>query len=166
MRDKQEVMARGIMARRVIHYAQLRLPAPDELAQYLAHRCAVAGAARARFDNRSSTAIFETRSLHSSAGLAPASPTIATAGNPDRLGPQPVGGSELCPRHREHSHAVMPGGLESRRRHPRRSPPRVETVIGSAVDRIAGCAIVAGEPSPLVAASRRQLDFLIRALGL
>lgn len=47
-RDEQEAMAR-----RIIHYAQLRLLARDEHAQYVAHRCAVAGAARAPFDDRS-----------------------------------------------------------------------------------------------------------------
>jgi type II secretory pathway predicted ATPase ExeA len=40
------------MARRIIHYAQLRLLSRDELAQYVAHRCAVVGAARAPFDDR------------------------------------------------------------------------------------------------------------------
>ena len=53
-RDEQEAMAR-----RIIHYAQLRLLSRDELAQYVAHRCAVAGAARAPFDDRSLDAIFE-----------------------------------------------------------------------------------------------------------
>jgi general secretion pathway protein A len=47
------------MARRIIHYAQLRLLSRDELAQYVAHRCAVAGAARAPFDDRALDAIFE-----------------------------------------------------------------------------------------------------------
>ena len=53
-RDEQEAMAR-----RIIHYAQLRLLSRDELAQYVAHRCAVAGAARAPFDDRALDAIFE-----------------------------------------------------------------------------------------------------------
>ena len=52
--DEQEAMAR-----RIIHYAQLRLLSRDELAQYVAHRCAVAGAARAPFDDRALDAIFE-----------------------------------------------------------------------------------------------------------
>jgi len=49
------------MARRIIHYAyaQLRLLARDELTHYVAHRCAVAGAARVSFDERSLDAIFE-----------------------------------------------------------------------------------------------------------
>ena len=42
-----------------IHYAQLRLLSRDELAQYIAHRCAVAGAARTPFDDRSLDALFE-----------------------------------------------------------------------------------------------------------
>lgn len=53
-RDDQEAMAR-----RIIHYAQLRLLSRDELTQYVAHRCAIAGAARAPFDDRSLDAIFE-----------------------------------------------------------------------------------------------------------
>ena len=53
-RDEQEAMAR-----RIIHYAQLRLLSRDELTQYVAHRCAVAGAARAPFDDRALDAIFE-----------------------------------------------------------------------------------------------------------
>ena len=53
-RDEQEAMAR-----RIIHYAQLRLLSRDELAQYVAHRCAIAGAARAPFDDRALDAIFE-----------------------------------------------------------------------------------------------------------
>ena len=47
------------MARRIIHYAQLRLLSRDEIAQYVAHRCAVADAARAPFDDGSLDAIFE-----------------------------------------------------------------------------------------------------------
>jgi type II secretory pathway predicted ATPase ExeA len=53
-RDEQEAMAR-----RISHYAQLRLLSRDELAQYVAHRCAVAGTARVPFDDRSLDAIFE-----------------------------------------------------------------------------------------------------------
>ena len=53
-RDEQEAMAR-----RIIHYAQLRLLSRDELTHYVAHRCAVAGAARVPFDERSLDAIFE-----------------------------------------------------------------------------------------------------------
>jgi type II secretory pathway predicted ATPase ExeA len=45
--------------RRIIRYAQLRLLSRDELAQYVAHRCAIAGAARPPFDDRSLDAIFE-----------------------------------------------------------------------------------------------------------
>lgn len=53
-RDEQEAMAR-----RIVHYAQLRLLAREELAQYVAHRCAVAGAAHVPFDDRTLDAIFE-----------------------------------------------------------------------------------------------------------
>ena len=53
-RDEQEAMAR-----RIVHYAQLRLLSRDELAHYVAHRCAVAGAARGPFDERTLDAIFE-----------------------------------------------------------------------------------------------------------
>ena len=53
-RDEQEAMAR-----RLVFYAQLRLLSREELAQYVAHRCAVAGAARVPFDDRSLDAIFE-----------------------------------------------------------------------------------------------------------
>jgi type II secretory pathway predicted ATPase ExeA len=53
-RDEQEAMAR-----RIIHYAQLRLLSRDELAQYIAYRCAVTGTARAPFDDRPLDAIFE-----------------------------------------------------------------------------------------------------------
>jgi hypothetical protein len=47
------------MARRIAHYAQLRLLSREELAQYVAHRCAVAGAARVPFDERTLDALFE-----------------------------------------------------------------------------------------------------------
>jgi general secretion pathway protein A len=53
-RDDQEAMAR-----RIVHYAQLRLLSRAELAQYIAHRCAVAGAARIPFDDRTLDALFE-----------------------------------------------------------------------------------------------------------
>jgi type II secretory pathway predicted ATPase ExeA len=53
-RDEHEAMAR-----RIIHYAQLRLLSREELTQYVAHRCAVVGAARVPFDDRSLDAIFE-----------------------------------------------------------------------------------------------------------
>lgn len=53
-RDDQEAMAR-----RIVHYAQLRLLSREELAQYVAHRCAVAGAARVPFDERTLDALFE-----------------------------------------------------------------------------------------------------------
>jgi type II secretory pathway predicted ATPase ExeA len=53
-RDEHEAMAR-----RIIHYAQLRLLSREELTQYVAHRCAVAGAARVPFDDRALDAIFE-----------------------------------------------------------------------------------------------------------
>lgn len=53
-RDEQEAMAR-----RIVHYAQLRVLSREELAQYVAHRCAVAGATRVPFDDRTLDAIFE-----------------------------------------------------------------------------------------------------------
>jgi general secretion pathway protein A len=53
-RDEQEAMAR-----RIVHYAQLRLLSRDETAHYVAHRCAVAGATRVPFDERSLDALFE-----------------------------------------------------------------------------------------------------------
>lgn len=53
-RDEQEAMAR-----RIVHYAQLRLLSRDELARYVAHRCAVAGAAKVPFDDRTLDALFE-----------------------------------------------------------------------------------------------------------
>jgi len=53
-RDDQEAMAR-----RIVHYAQLRLLSREELAQYVAHHCAVAGAARVPFDDRTLDALFE-----------------------------------------------------------------------------------------------------------
>ena len=53
-RDDQEAMAR-----RIVHYAQLRLLSCEELAQYVAHRGAVAGAARIPFDERTLDALFE-----------------------------------------------------------------------------------------------------------
>ncbi len=53
-RDEQEAMAR-----RIVHYAQLRLLSRDELAHYVTHRCAVAGAARPPFDDRTLDALFE-----------------------------------------------------------------------------------------------------------
>jgi hypothetical protein len=51
--------AHEAMARRIIHYAELRLRSRDELTPYVAHSCAVAGAARAPFDDRALDAIFE-----------------------------------------------------------------------------------------------------------
>jgi general secretion pathway protein A len=53
-RDDQEAMAR-----RIVHYAQLRLLSRDEISAYVAHRCAVAGAARVPFDDRTLDALFE-----------------------------------------------------------------------------------------------------------
>jgi general secretion pathway protein A len=53
-RDDQEAMAR-----RIVHYAQLRLLSREELAQYVAHRCTVAGATRVPFDDRTLDALFE-----------------------------------------------------------------------------------------------------------
>jgi len=53
-RDEQEAMAR-----RIIHYAQLRLLSREEIAQYVTHRCTVAGASRVPFDDRTLDALFE-----------------------------------------------------------------------------------------------------------
>jgi general secretion pathway protein A len=47
------------MARRIIHYAQLRLLSRDEVDTYVAHRCALAGAATSPFDARCLDAFFE-----------------------------------------------------------------------------------------------------------
>lgn len=47
------------MARRIIHYAQLRLLSRDEVETYIAHRCTIAGAATVPFDPRALEAIFE-----------------------------------------------------------------------------------------------------------
>ena len=47
------------MARRIAHYAQLRLLSREELAQYVAHRCTVASATRVPFDERTLDALFE-----------------------------------------------------------------------------------------------------------
>jgi general secretion pathway protein A len=53
-RDDQEALAR-----RIVHYSQLRLLTREELGQYVAHRCALAGAAKALFDDRAIDALFE-----------------------------------------------------------------------------------------------------------
>jgi len=53
-RDDQEAMAR-----RIIHYAQLRLLSREETETYVAHRCALAGAAQTPFDPRALDALFE-----------------------------------------------------------------------------------------------------------
>lgn len=47
------------MARRIIHYCQLRLLSRDEVDTYVAHRCTVAGASTLPFDPRALDAIFE-----------------------------------------------------------------------------------------------------------
>jgi type II secretory pathway predicted ATPase ExeA len=47
------------MARRIIHYAQLRLLSRDEVETYVAHRCTLAGAATLPFDPRGLDALFE-----------------------------------------------------------------------------------------------------------
>ena len=53
-RDDQEAMAR-----RIIHYAQLRLLSREEVDTYVAHRCALAGASTPPFDARALDALFE-----------------------------------------------------------------------------------------------------------
>jgi general secretion pathway protein A len=47
------------VARRIVHYAALRLLSRDEVEQYVAHRCAVAGSSQVPFDAASLDAIFE-----------------------------------------------------------------------------------------------------------
>ncbi len=75
-RDEQEAMAR-----RIVHYAQLRLLSRDELARYVAHRCAVAGSAKVPFDDRTLDAMFEIGrgNLRATDDLALKSPTYAAA---------------------------------------------------------------------------------------
>jgi general secretion pathway protein A len=53
-REDQEAVAK-----RISHYAQLRLLSRDETETYLAHRCTIAGAKDMPFDQRSKDAIFE-----------------------------------------------------------------------------------------------------------
>jgi general secretion pathway protein A len=53
-RDDQEAMAR-----RISHYAHLRLLTRAELATYVAHRCTLAGATTVPFDERALDAVFE-----------------------------------------------------------------------------------------------------------
>ena len=98
-RDDQEAMAR-----RIIHYAQLRLLSRDELAQYVAHRCAIAGAARAPFDDRSLDAIFEIGrgNLRATDDLAFKSLDYAAAVMPPSLS------STSSPRARTSGHDVRP----------------------------------------------------------
>jgi general secretion pathway protein A len=52
--DEQEAIAR-----RLVHYAQLRLLSRDEMQTYVVHRCTLAGAAHSPFDVRSLDALFE-----------------------------------------------------------------------------------------------------------
>jgi len=47
------------IARRIVHYAVLGPLSRDDVQQYITHRCAVAGAARAPFDQPSVDAIYE-----------------------------------------------------------------------------------------------------------
>jgi len=53
-RDDQEAMAR-----RILHYAQLRLLSREEVETYVAHRCTLAGAPTLPFDPRGLDALFE-----------------------------------------------------------------------------------------------------------
>lgn len=53
-RDDQEAVAR-----RINHYAQLRLLSRDELGQYMIHRCTIAGARTVPFDERAIDALYE-----------------------------------------------------------------------------------------------------------
>jgi general secretion pathway protein A len=47
------------VAKRISHYAQLRLLSREEIETYLQHRCSIAGARAMPFDERSRDAIFE-----------------------------------------------------------------------------------------------------------
>ena len=47
------------VARRIYHYATLRLLSRDELLQYVKHRCTLAGATTVPFDERALDAVFE-----------------------------------------------------------------------------------------------------------
>ena len=47
------------VARRIVHYASLRPLSRDETAQYVEHRCSVAGARQCPFDSQSLEALFE-----------------------------------------------------------------------------------------------------------
>lgn len=47
------------IARRLVHYASLRLLARDETGQYLAHRCTIGGVATTPFDGGAQQAIYE-----------------------------------------------------------------------------------------------------------
>jgi general secretion pathway protein A len=51
--------AQESIARRIVHYAQLRLLSRDEVERYVAHRCTVAGAKKLPFDERGLDALFE-----------------------------------------------------------------------------------------------------------
>ena len=47
------------IARRIAHYAQLRLLGRDELATYVTHRCALAGLQRHPFEDAALDALYE-----------------------------------------------------------------------------------------------------------
>jgi general secretion pathway protein A len=53
-RDDQDAVAR-----RIVHYAQLRLLSRDELTSYVDHRCTTAGARHTPFDNAALDALYE-----------------------------------------------------------------------------------------------------------
>src|SRR5262249_52842594 len=86
-RDDQEAMAR-----RIIHYAQLRLLSRDELAQHIAHRGAVAAAARAPSVDRARDALFQTvrGNLGAPADLALKSLDSAAAAGHAAVSVQPI----------------------------------------------------------------------------
>lgn len=89
-RDEQEAMAR-----RIVHYAQLRLLSRDELARYVAHRCAIAGAATVPFDDRTLDALFEIGrgNLRATDDLALKSLTYAAAAGHQAVSVQHVVGA-------------------------------------------------------------------------
>jgi general secretion pathway protein A len=84
-RDEHEAVAR-----RIYHYATLRLLTRDELGQYVAHRCAVAGVSTVPFDAGALDALFEMSrgNLRAADSLALKALEQAAAGTSAAAGPQ------------------------------------------------------------------------------
>lgn len=59
LRDLLRREAHEAIAKRLAHYAYLRLLSRDETLRYVAHRCAIAGAATVPFDARALDAVYE-----------------------------------------------------------------------------------------------------------